>query len=242
MKQTMALLDFMAETGFGMCTAIGVIDQLHEMEREGRVLEDMLIRTIAIHLRVPPDEIDGIDLVRNYREYQIKARQELNREYNREYRVRQMQDRCKEDARQMQEKREKKISRKTTRKAGKPDVPVESAPTQFDTFWKAYPRKVNKKEAAKIWERINPTQEQMYVMIADINRRLESREWLTTPDQSRYIPHPSTYLNQQRWEDNNEVSNHAEAIRRADEDEDAGLTEEQIRLFEQFANDGKHWG
>lgn len=68
----------------------------------------------------------------------------------------------------------------------------------FDDFWSAYPRPVKKKTAFEVWSKLKPDEELRKKIIADINRR-KSSEWSNIEE--RYIPHPSTYLNQRRWED-----------------------------------------
>ena len=67
----------------------------------------------------------------------------------------------------------------------------------FDDFWKIYPNKVKKQDALKAWksgkcEKIADT------IIADVQKRI-STEWKGA--EMQYIPHPTTYLHQRRWED-----------------------------------------
>lgn len=86
-------------------------------------------------------------------------------------------------------------------KAAKPQQPVnKSVPAEgFDEFWKAYPRKDSKKVARQKWDKIRPDEETRKKILADIERRKRSTEWLK--DNGQFIPMPSTYLNQQRWDD-----------------------------------------
>lgn len=67
---------------------------------------------------------------------------------------------------------------------------------RFDSFWSAYPRKEAKQNAWKSFQRLNPDDELMSVMIPWIGRACESEQW---QDKSK-IPHPATWLNQRRWE------------------------------------------
>lgn len=69
----------------------------------------------------------------------------------------------------------------------------------FDVFWKAYPRKVGKGAAEKSWLRLKPTEELRTVILKAIEIHKSSNGW--TKDNGDYIPHPSTWLNQRRWED-----------------------------------------
>lgn len=86
----------------------------------------------------------------------------------------------------------------------KPDnihTPRKSAKTVFtdgfDDFWAVYPRKVNKKDAASAWKngKLDKLADEI---IADVKLRI-STEWMG--QDIHYIPHPTTYLHQKRWED-----------------------------------------
>ena len=68
----------------------------------------------------------------------------------------------------------------------------------FDLFWQMYPRKVGKKLCQSIWNRkIKRNEvEQIY---DGLNRWKESDQWQR--DKGQFIPHPSTFLNQERWND-----------------------------------------
>lgn len=69
----------------------------------------------------------------------------------------------------------------------------------FDQFWSAYPRKVAKPEAMKAWLKLKPDAELAGKIIAGVEAAKQSRDW--TKDDGQFIPHPSTFLNQHRWED-----------------------------------------
>lgn len=69
----------------------------------------------------------------------------------------------------------------------------------FELFWNEYPRKVAKADARKKFEKLNPDEELLAVMLKAISRQKESEQW--TKDGGQYIPHPSTWINQRRWED-----------------------------------------
>lgn len=73
----------------------------------------------------------------------------------------------------------------------------------FDKFWKAYPRKVAKPEAMKAFVRIKPDDELMDKIMSALERAKGSRDW--QKDDGQFIPYPSTWLNQARWEDELEV-------------------------------------
>lgn len=69
--------------------------------------------------------------------------------------------------------------------------------SRFDEFWEVYPRKENKKKAAKLWERKN-FDSKADLIINDVKTRKARHEpW----QDKQFIPHATTYLNGERWED-----------------------------------------
>lgn len=74
-------------------------------------------------------------------------------------------------------------------------MPVQEAPLGFVEFWNAYPRRVGKKAALKAWEKIHPDFDLAAQIVAAIHlQALADREL-------RFIPHPATWLNGERWTD-----------------------------------------
>ena len=72
-----------------------------------------------------------------------------------------------------------------------------TAPSDFEVFWKAYPKKVGKGAAQKSFEKIDPS---LYLAIlAAIEAQKKCAQWQR--DGGQYIPYPATWLNQRRWED-----------------------------------------
>lgn len=69
----------------------------------------------------------------------------------------------------------------------------------FDRFWAAYPRKEGKPKAKTVFDRIKPDEELLQRMLDSIEQWKRTDQW--QEDGGRYIPHPSTWLNQKRWED-----------------------------------------
>lgn len=69
----------------------------------------------------------------------------------------------------------------------------------FDQFWAAYPRKVGKDGAWKAWQKRRPDGALLDQMIAALAWQRRSQAW--TKDGGQFIPHPATWLNQARWED-----------------------------------------
>lgn len=64
----------------------------------------------------------------------------------------------------------------------------------FDEFWQAYPSKKDKKKARKAWTKINP--ENLPAILEAIKVQSETDQWLRG-----FIPHPTTWLNGERWQD-----------------------------------------
>jgi hypothetical protein len=70
---------------------------------------------------------------------------------------------------------------------------------EFERFWSAYPRKVGKGAARAAWRRLNPTEVLTDQMIAAVSEQSKSSQWRKQGGQ--FIPHPTTWLNQSRWQD-----------------------------------------
>lgn len=70
---------------------------------------------------------------------------------------------------------------------------------RFAVFWKTYPKKVAKGAAERAWRKIKPSSELLQKMLEAIERGKLSKQW--NKDNGQYIPNPSTWLNQKRWED-----------------------------------------
>lgn len=67
-------------------------------------------------------------------------------------------------------------------------------PDGFERFWKAYPRRVAKGYAVKVWARLKPTDSLQNRML----ECLRDTQWDHDP---KKIPHPATWLNGKRWLD-----------------------------------------
>lgn len=74
----------------------------------------------------------------------------------------------------------------------------------FDSFWKVYPRKVAKKEAKKSWKRVCKNKETYNSIMKALTTQIVAYKW---DKNIQYCPHPSTWLNQERWNDVVEVTN-----------------------------------
>ena len=69
----------------------------------------------------------------------------------------------------------------------------------FERFWEAYPRHVGKETARNSFRKLNPDEALLDTMLNAVERSKLSDQW--RQDGGRYIPHPTTWLNQRRWED-----------------------------------------
>lgn len=83
----------------------------------------------------------------------------------------------------------------------KPDVDIPPLPPTdlFAEFWAAYPKKVKKPVAMKSFSRQVKDQQTLDLILTDLKRRKAADEW--AKQGGKFIPHPSTYLNDRRWED-----------------------------------------
>jgi hypothetical protein len=69
---------------------------------------------------------------------------------------------------------------------------------RFQKFWNEYPRKVAKGEAEKAWGQINPSQDLLDKIIANIKLGKESWDW--KKDGGQFIPYPASWLRAKGWE------------------------------------------
>ena len=70
-------------------------------------------------------------------------------------------------------------------------------PDWFDRFWSIYPRKTNRVQAVKAWDKLKPDLALCKVMAEAIRSQMKSQQW----QDPQHIPHPSTWLNGRRWDD-----------------------------------------
>lgn len=78
-------------------------------------------------------------------------------------------------------------------------------PSRFDGFWERYPNKVAKAKAIKAFDAVDPSDELLARMLKALEHQKASTQWLK--DGGAYIPHPATWLNGRRWEDELETEN-----------------------------------
>ena len=69
--------------------------------------------------------------------------------------------------------------------------------TMFDEFWAIYPKKVDKKGSLRAFKNIPKLKEVFPVIIQALEIQKQSIQW--TKDHGQYIPNPTTYIHQERW-------------------------------------------
>lgn len=68
----------------------------------------------------------------------------------------------------------------------------------FDSFWERYPRKVGKSDAKKAFEK-NVSDDLLPIVLSAVEAQSATVDW--QKEGGRFVPHPTTWLNGRRWED-----------------------------------------
>jgi len=69
----------------------------------------------------------------------------------------------------------------------------------FNTFWKAYPKKMGKLEAREAFGKINPDAGLLAKMLASIESSMQTELWMK--EGGKFILDPARWLKRRRWED-----------------------------------------
>ncbi|KPB36756.1 YdaU family protein [Pseudomonas amygdali] len=69
----------------------------------------------------------------------------------------------------------------------------------FPKFWKLYPNKKGKAAAEKAWKKLKVNDDLFTLIAQGLAKQCASLAW--TKDGGQFIPHPATWLNGKRWED-----------------------------------------
>lgn len=77
----------------------------------------------------------------------------------------------------------------------KPDLDTQ----RFESFWQMYPNKKAKTDARKAWDKLKVDDPLYTEIMKGLARQKKSRDWIK--DEGQFIPHPATWLNGRRWED-----------------------------------------
>lgn len=112
--------------------------------------------------------------------------------------------------------------------------------SDFDTIWKAYPRKANKVAAVRAFEKAIRNGADIKAILTGVVNYASSCEAKGT--EPEYIAHPSTFLNQRRWEDWQEVEKPQERKSKFDQEvEKAKLHEQRKADFMAGKTEEKPW-
>lgn len=79
----------------------------------------------------------------------------------------------------------------------RPSSPAD--PPGFAEFWSAYPRKTARANAVKAFAALSPDADILAAILAALAAQRTWDGW--TKDGGKYIPHPATWLNAERWKD-----------------------------------------
>ena len=76
----------------------------------------------------------------------------------------------------------------------------ENQNTEFEAFWKNYPRKDGKAQALKAWNKAGKSLPEISFILQKIDEML-SQYRIKHPSGTQFIPMASTWINNKRWED-----------------------------------------
>lgn len=83
----------------------------------------------------------------------------------------------------------------------------------FDDFWLLWPRRVARKDAMKAWHRLTPSQQ-----TKALDALVDWRTIFAQRDEDK-VPHPATWLNGERWEDELPREYRQQAARQSEQQE-----------------------
>lgn len=123
---------------------------------------------------------------------------------------------------------EKPPARKKGKKAAPDPFTGDGYSPGFDRFWDVYPKKRAKPVAFKLWLR-DALEAYTDVIVKDVEtRKVYDNRWVK--EGGEYIPDPTTYINQQRWNDDMEPVRTNGSAR-------ANLEDANSRAAEDFADE-----
>ncbi|MGC3935950.1 YdaU family protein [Pseudomonas atacamensis] len=101
----------------------------------------------------------------------------------------------------------------------------------FPKFWKMYPNKKGKAAAEKAWKKLKVTADLFSQIAEGLAAQVVCEAWVK--DGGQFIPHPATWLNGKRWEDEVKVASNVHPFPQsrhtgfADRDYHAGLKQRE---------------
>ena len=78
-----------------------------------------------------------------------------------------------------------------------PQIEPSTVDSDWETFWSVYPRKTGKQNAEKAWNKLSTIDREHAVQ--HIHHHV--RHWQAAGTAPQFIPHPATWLNGRRWQD-----------------------------------------
>lgn len=83
-----------------------------------------------------------------------------------------------------------------------------NAGAMFDDFWREYPKKVAKAEAQKSFAKLKPDEPMLQAMLEAVRWQRDTEGW--RKNNGQFVPNPTTWLNQRRWEDEKPAAQRAQ--------------------------------
>jgi len=124
-----------------------------------------------------------------YRDIKTSSdRREYNRKYMRGYRKRKKDKDLSDDVNTCKDVSLQNLT----------SVSVCDSVTDFELFWKAYPKKVGKGAAKTAYKKAKG-KPRIEELVKIVESQCASDQW--QKDKGQFIPNPATWLNQERWED-----------------------------------------
>lgn len=99
---------------------------------------------------------------------------------------------------------------------------------KFEEFYSKYPKKVKRQDVKKWFQKNKPSNELFSSMLNSLEQFRASKDW--QKDGGQFIPYPSTWLNQKRWEDEyheetekEKIARQVKELKEAQKSEDRGI-------------------
>lgn len=137
----------------------------------------------------------------NYKHYRELKREEDRREYHRQYwhKRKAAHSTDSTDSTEPQHAQPNQPKQKQKQKQKTIATSASAGASGFDAFWVAYPRKTAKMQAVKAWQKTAPDGALLARILLAVSQQARSEQW--TKDGGQFIPHPASWLNARRWED-----------------------------------------
>ncbi len=91
----------------------------------------------------------------------------------------------------------KVLTQQKEEKEERKEIVLSEEEKMFLEFWEAYPRKVDKKGSFRAFKNIPKLKEVFPGIMAALEIQKQSEQW--TKNNGQFIPHPTTYIHQERW-------------------------------------------